>query len=169
MLHASSKSALRQVHRINPAGDGSANQWFVHALRRPDRRNPFRITPTAPKYSEYERPRNAIRNCDVKFGFECPINWNELDRTGDNRFRHCQVCAERVFLCCTAIEALGHAKVGHCVALPGQDGSAARFRMVLGRPAPLTHEQKALVKAEKADQAVTKKIRAATKHYLRKV
>jgi len=54
-----------------------------------------------------ERPRNAIRNYDVKFAFECPMNWKDLDRTGENRVRHCRVCAQRVFLCRTVSEALG--------------------------------------------------------------
>ena len=122
-----------------------------------------------PQYHGHNRPRNAIRNCTFTFIFQCPMNWNDLDHTKQDRVRVCRVCKERVFLCRTASEALTHANIGHCVALPGQDGRGALFGLMVGMPVPLTDEQKALLKAEQADQANTKKIRAATKRHLRRV
>lgn len=124
------------------------------------------------KYSHNDRPRNAIRNCNDFFELRCPMNWNDLEGTDNVGVRFCRECKDRVFFCRTANEALNHAKAGHCVALPGQDGSAAGFGAVVGRPvAPivLTADQQALVKAEKADRAMTEKIRAATKRPLRKL
>src|SRR5262249_12889519 len=71
--------------------------------------------------ARYYQPANAIRNCKPEFKFVCPLDWNQLEPTGEAAVRFCHDCKQNVFLCATDIEALDHAKQGHCIAMRGED------------------------------------------------
>jgi hypothetical protein len=105
--------------------------------------------------------RNAIRNCKIKLAFVCPRDWDELDPTGESGARFCQQCQQKVFLCKNDFDALERARAGHCIAMPGEDGSA-RFLLKVGMPPPLTLEQERAYQAYRIDQAKTEALRTLT-------
>ena len=50
-------------------------------------------------YSELNRPRNVIRNCNVTLDVSCPLDWNSLEATAEETVRFCRFCQERVYFC----------------------------------------------------------------------
>ncbi len=107
------------------------------------------------------RPTNAIRNCKVQLSYVCPRDWEQLDPTNEHATRFCQQCQEKVVLCLTDFEAINHARQGHCIAMPGEDGTA-KFLLKMGRPPPLTSEQKNRYVAYQVDEAKTRALRNLT-------
>jgi len=109
----------------------------------------------------FRRPTNSIRNCAVEFRRLCPLDWTSLERTDEKSVRFCQACRQNVFLCASDAEALAHARQGHCIAMPGEDGSIGPLAMRVGMPKePLTPEQEASVRAYQLDNAKTKALQA---------
>lgn len=90
--------------------------------------------------------RTIIANCArgskakprLRFAFECPQQWNNLETTGADGVRFCSSCNERVFFCNTPEEGEHHASLGHCIALSLSAAEAAAEAhpapMMLGRP-----------------------------------
>jgi hypothetical protein len=107
------------------------------------------------------KPTNAIRNCKVELSYVCPRDWEELDPTNEPATRFCQQCREMVILCSTDFEAINHAGQGHCIAMAGEDGTA-KFLLKMGRPPPLTSEQKSMYVAYRIDEAKTQALRNLT-------
>lgn len=103
-------------------------------------------------------PANAIRNCTVGLKYVCPLDWDQLESTPETGIRFCQQCEKKVFLCSNDFEALNHARQAHCIAMPGEDGTAKHL-LKMGMPPPLTDEQKARYVAYCVDQAKTNALR----------
>jgi hypothetical protein len=61
--------------------------------------------------------RPPIENCEVRFKFRCPKQWQNLARTDDSQVRFCDACRKNVYYCGTIAEARDHARRGHCVAV----------------------------------------------------
>jgi hypothetical protein len=59
-----------------------------------------------------------IQNCEVRFQFQCPKQWDALQATPEAGVRSCDQCQKRVYLCESAQEATRHARKGHCIAVP---------------------------------------------------
>lgn len=64
-----------------------------------------------------------VENC-LKFRFECPKRWSELQPTKLAGERHCETCRRTVYYCETIAEARAHAAQNHCVAV---DVATARW------------------------------------------
>jgi hypothetical protein len=58
-----------------------------------------------------------IRNCEVRFRFECPRLWSNLQSTSNKLIRHCETCNQDVFYCHTKEELNERARKGQCVAI----------------------------------------------------
>jgi uncharacterized protein (TIGR02996 family) len=66
--------------------------------------------------------RPAIEKCrlNLKFAFECPKQWDQLQPTENSNARFCDVCNKLVHYCRTIREAREHANRGECIAVaPG--------------------------------------------------
>lgn len=61
--------------------------------------------------------RSRIENCDARFAFQCPKQWENLKGTDDPTVRHCDACQKKVHYCRTMREAYDHARQGNCVAV----------------------------------------------------
>jgi uncharacterized protein (TIGR02996 family) len=76
----------------------------------------------------FDRPR--IENCDERFAFQCPKQWDQLRGTADPLVRHCDACEKNVYYCHSVGDAYDHARQGHCVAvaegLPRRPGDLDR-------------------------------------------
>ncbi|MEM9506484.1 MAG: tetratricopeptide repeat protein [Cyanobacteria bacterium P01_E01_bin.35] len=73
----------------------------------------------------------------VRFSYQCPKQWNNLQVTANESVRFCDVCQENVFYCTDKQEADQHARQGHCIAIASQLSSDVYNRftpMVVGRP-----------------------------------
>ena len=57
----------------------------------------------------------AIENCE--FDYECPLNWEDLDKLDDPDLRYCQTCLKNVRRVATSSELDQAASQGECVAL----------------------------------------------------
>ena len=57
-----------------------------------------------------------IRNCPVKFRFQCPMTWDQLKPTNNNLVRNCAGCGRDVHFCTNITEANRIGKSGGCVA-----------------------------------------------------
>ncbi len=93
------------------------------------------------------RARGWLLNCGsrrdqpaaVRFAYECPRQWEELDPTLDPAIRQCEQCGEAVFAVATLAEAEDHARRGHCISVPSAlagavDNREVPHRAVIGRP-----------------------------------
>ena len=58
-----------------------------------------------------------IQNCDIRWKFRCPKNWDKLTETDDSSVKLCQHCKKLVYRCTTLDALNAHASEGHCVAL----------------------------------------------------
>jgi uncharacterized protein (TIGR02996 family) len=61
--------------------------------------------------------RTDIDNCRLKFGFRCPLRWERLRVTDDDRVRFCNSCKQEVHHCHSIDEARTEAQAGRCVAV----------------------------------------------------
>ena len=59
-----------------------------------------------------------VREC--VFRFKCPLSWDGLSRTADERVRHCSECDRDVFLTETDKELEANASLGRCVAVESE-------------------------------------------------
>lgn len=66
----------------------------------------------------------SIDNCVFEFHFKCPKTWNSLNRTNNDRIRHCSTCQSEVYWCDSRFEAKSLAKEGKCIALKEIGGVA---------------------------------------------
>jgi hypothetical protein len=78
----------------------------------------------------------AVRNCPVRFYFQCSRKWDDLETTDRDEIRFCHTCQENVHLCETDAEMVDHARKGHCVAKFLRDNTVKEddFGFVIGRP-----------------------------------
>jgi hypothetical protein len=76
----------------------------------------------------------TIRNCAVKFRYQCPWEWEALEQTESETVRFCNTCNRNVYFCSTDEETISHAELGHCIAreVPSSDELP---RVVVGEPA----------------------------------
>lgn len=58
-----------------------------------------------------------ILDCDWKFRFQCPKQWEGLAEGDDPAIRFCATCRRNVYLCMSDEEVGRHASQGHCVAI----------------------------------------------------
>ncbi|MEM9510730.1 MAG: pentapeptide repeat-containing protein, partial [Cyanobacteria bacterium P01_E01_bin.35] len=73
----------------------------------------------------------------VRFSYQCPKQWNNLQATANESVRFCDACQEHVFYCTDKYEADQHARQGNCIAIASQLSSDIYNRftpMMLGRP-----------------------------------
>ncbi|MBL8796587.1 MAG: TIGR02996 domain-containing protein [Planctomycetia bacterium] len=61
--------------------------------------------------------RTRIENCLPRFDFQCPVQWDQLALTDNDRVRHCARCDRSVYFCESLDEARAHAAQGHCLAV----------------------------------------------------
>jgi hypothetical protein len=59
---------------------------------------------------------SRFRCAFLPFEFECPKNWEDLDKTANPNVRHCSQCKENVYLCSTYEELATHSKARECTA-----------------------------------------------------
>ena len=59
-----------------------------------------------------------IQNCEVRFRFQCPKQWEALAETEEFGVRSCSQCQKRVYLCENKKAVAWHAQQGHCIAVP---------------------------------------------------
>ncbi len=59
--------------------------------------------------------RKLIENCEFKF--KCPLKWEFLSGTGDEKVRFCGECGRKVFFCENDEELRKHSEIGECVAI----------------------------------------------------
>jgi hypothetical protein len=75
-----------------------------------------------------------IINCNWKFKFQCPRDWQGLRKTQDPNVRACESCLENVYLCMNEDELSRRSSSGQCVALgflrPGDE------KTLMGRVVP---------------------------------
>jgi uncharacterized protein (TIGR02996 family) len=60
--------------------------------------------------------RSRIEGCFC-FSYECPKQWDQLQRTTDPLARFCESCQQNVYHCSSVAQARRHAARGHCVAV----------------------------------------------------
>jgi uncharacterized protein (TIGR02996 family) len=65
--------------------------------------------------AELDHP--PVENCQPRFQFRCPKEWQRLTRTADSQVRFCDHCRKNVYYCGSVREARDHARQGHCVAV----------------------------------------------------
>ena len=73
----------------------------------------------------------------VRFKYQCPKQWQELQETQNESVRFCDLCQENVFYCTDKKEADIHARQGHCIAIDRQLSSDVYNQytpLTLGRP-----------------------------------
>lgn len=76
----------------------------------------------------------------IRFAYECPRTWAELQPTGEPTVRRCDHCTESVHDCATLAEAAAHARAGRCISVRGalvnqlNRSVADRMARVTGRP-----------------------------------
>ncbi len=73
-----------------------------------------------------------VWDCELPLAYECPFQWDELERTQQVDVRHCRKCHREVYRCRTPSDFVEHAEQGHCVAI-GDDLSPG---LHLGEPPP---------------------------------
>jgi uncharacterized protein (TIGR02996 family) len=82
-----------------------------------------------------------IEQCELKFEFQCPKQWDRLRPTEHDGVRFCETCQKDVFYCDSVRMARAHASQGHCVAvqlgLPRQQGDLAIRHLLLGKVSPV--------------------------------
>lgn len=59
--------------------------------------------------------RKLIENCE--FRFKCPLMWENLTKTGDEKVRFCGQCERKVYFCENDGEFEKHTRLGECVAV----------------------------------------------------
>lgn len=59
-----------------------------------------------------------IQNCEVRFQFQCPKQWDALQPTSEPGVRACSQCQKSVYFCQSTEEVARHAQLGHCIAVP---------------------------------------------------
>ena len=59
--------------------------------------------------------RRLVENCE--FRFKCPLMWESLTETGDEKVRFCGQCERKVYFCEDDGEFEKHARLGECVAV----------------------------------------------------
>ncbi len=64
----------------------------------------------------YSAMGSVVKNCPRTFAFQCSRRWVDLDRTGDDRIRHCNSCDTNVRLCKSDLELDAAIARGECVA-----------------------------------------------------
>lgn len=71
-----------------------------------------------------EGPMNCGRTQNwpprVRFEYECPKQWAELEATDDAAVRFCFECRHRVYYCASESEVREHAALGHCIGVAQQ-------------------------------------------------
>ena len=94
------------------------------------------------KGREHAAGQLDILNCAasgrVEFTYRCPMTWEEMAPTDDDRKRHCERCDRAVFRCHDANEAGLRADQGECIAVPAWLADGAResrgpTTLVIGR------------------------------------
>jgi hypothetical protein len=70
------------------------------------------IPPTTPLPVE---PKSIITNCE--FEFQCPKNWESLDKTSNSAVRFCNSCSRKVYFCKTQEQLDANSEKGRCVAI----------------------------------------------------
>lgn len=70
----------------------------------------------------YPAAPGIIDNCDIKFQFKCPEQWDQLTRTSDPLIRHCNICDKHVYLSLSAEEVAKNAAQGRCIAVRDHRG-----------------------------------------------
>jgi uncharacterized protein (TIGR02996 family) len=83
----------------------------------------------------------SLENCEFRFEFECPQQWDRLKPTADAMVRFCEVCEENVHFCGSIQTARQHAMRGRCVAVNLQvsrkpPNDALRLVVIAGGVAP---------------------------------
>ena len=64
----------------------------------------------------YSAMGSVVKNCPRTFAFQCSKRWVDLDRTADDRIRHCNSCNTNVLLCKSDRELDAAIARGKCVA-----------------------------------------------------
>jgi hypothetical protein len=69
-----------------------------------------------------------ILDCGWEFRFQCPLKWDRLQKSNDDKIRFCEVCQQSVHLCHSFEEVSRHYQLGHCVAIdrPSKKASPQR-------------------------------------------
>ena len=58
-----------------------------------------------------------IDNCEYKFEYKCPLEWENLKKTKDSKIRFCNKCNKNVYRCITSEDIDKHLQLNHCVAV----------------------------------------------------
>ena len=62
-----------------------------------------------------------IDNCEYRFEYKCPLEWNNLKRTQDSKIRFCDECNKNVYRCKTGKDIDENIKLNHCIAIDEPD------------------------------------------------
>jgi uncharacterized protein (TIGR02996 family) len=63
------------------------------------------------------RPSRPVEDFRLRFKFQCPKKWDNLNPTKEGAVRFCACCNRSVYYCHSVDEAKEHAGQGHCVAV----------------------------------------------------
>jgi len=88
-----------------------------------------------------DKLESELWNCPSAFQYQCPREWEKLQRTDDEGIRYCSACAQNVYLARTPSEFARHGEQGHCVAVPERCTPDTATRMLMGRIGPLAVER----------------------------
>ena len=61
--------------------------------------------------------RPTIENCRVPLKFQCPVQWNQLEKTEQPGVRHCPSCDKQVHYCLSLPQARANAVLDRCIAV----------------------------------------------------
>ena len=56
----------------------------------------------------------------VRFTYQCPKRWQNLQVTENDTVRFCNACQENVYYCTDKPQAEQHARQGHCIAIASE-------------------------------------------------
>jgi hypothetical protein len=60
-----------------------------------------------------EKKKLILKNCEMEF--ECPLLWDNLEKTNKENKRYCSECKEKVYHCKTETELKKYTEKGKCV------------------------------------------------------
>lgn len=81
---------------------------------------------------------SELWNCSQAFDYQCPLEWDRLEKTGDPDVRHCETCDQDVYMCSSPAAFVANGSRGRCVAIPATVVPNRANNEMMGRPSAET-------------------------------